>query len=399
MGKNGIYIAAGLIIAVILVGVGWSLGAKSTQNNIPEKAVSATGSASAQGLFSEEKPKDIITLKVNTPDSFHSGREIVMEKYGFLEREGIKLEYVGVIKTENQLAALQAGQIDVISGHPDRFINAIKGGFKIKGVVAGGFGHPIFPHHDMYVLENSPIREPKDLIGKKVATSPSQVGSWDLGCGGFYWSGYFKLNNISKDQVIPVNIPEPQHEQALKQGLVDVITAGPTYSAAYKKKGGFRKLWSSWDIAVGKNLSTSPIDKQFAEIGMSGFTEEFIKKNPEAVRRYVAAYVKAGAFTIDNHDISSEYVGALQGFPPNVEGEHHSQATGIVRDRALQLWIDWYEDIGRLKPGELKPQDLYTNEFNPYSVYKENDPVKNPTFYDTYQLEWAKKRNVSLPAK
>lgn len=394
MEKNRTYLISGLVVVIILAGtIGWSLG-KSDLNKVQEKSTGVVSAQSPEDLFSGEKPKDIITLKVPIPPTFHSGQEVIAEKYGFLEEEGIRLERVGVIPWADQLVALKTGTIDFVSAHPDFFINANKGGVRIKGVMTATFGHPIYPHHDIYVLENSSIKEPKDLIGKKVATSPSQVGSWDLGCGGFYWTAYFKEYNIPKDQVIPVNVPEPQHEQALRQGLVDAITAGPTYSAVYQKKGGFRKLWSSWDV-----FGNSPVDKQDAEIGMIGFTQEFIDKNPEAVRGLVRAYVKSQAWTNDNHEISAEYIGALNGWPPAVEGEHHLSATGLVRERALQQWIDWYEEIGLLKPGQIKLTDLYTNEFNPYNRYRVNDPVKNPTFYDTYQLEWAKKRDVNISSK
>ncbi len=147
------------------------------------------------------------------------------------------------------------------------------------------------------------------------------------------------------------------------------------------------------------SLFNTTKEKEDAEIFMVGFTDEFIQKNPEAVRRYVRASIKANDYTNDFHVTSAELVGALQGFEPNINAEHHYSATGLIQDSALQMWLDWYEEIGQLKPGQLKPQDLYTNEFNPFSEYKRNDPVKDPTFYDTYQLDWVKKRNESLPSK
>ena len=38
---------------------------------------------------------------------------------------------------------------------------------------------------------------------------------------------------------------------------------------------------------------------------------------------------------------------------------------GQLHDRELQIWIDWLVKDGVLKPGQLRPSDVYTNEFNP----------------------------------
>src|SRR5574340_896366 len=122
MENNRIYVVA--IIAVILAsGIGWNLGTKSTSNNVQEKSTTTTGSASASGLFSEEKPKDIITLRIPVQTtSFHLGYLVTADKYGFFEEEGIKPEYVLLPPGAGpQYAALKSGQIDMLSGHPDTF--------------------------------------------------------------------------------------------------------------------------------------------------------------------------------------------------------------------------------------------------------------------------------------
>lgn len=34
--------------------------------------------------------------------------------------------------------------------------------------------------------------------------------------------------------------------------------------------------------------------------------------------------------------------------------------------RPYQLWIDWLVKDGQLRPGQLVPSQVYTNELNPY---------------------------------
>ncbi|MFZ4855574.1 MAG: ABC transporter substrate-binding protein [Desulfuromonadaceae bacterium] len=361
-------VAVSLSLAIVSAGaVAWSVDKQSVTKG------KAAGQP-ANDLFAPQ-PKDVIELKVPTPTSFHSGVDIIAQKYGFFAREGIKLKYVGALDTPSlQIAALKAGQIDVLGGHPDIFINVIKGGFKVKGVVRSSLGNETYPHMSFFVRKDSGINSAKDLIGRKVAPGEGKAGSFDTSCGGFFWSRYLKENGIPRDKLVQVPLAEPQQEQALRQGLIDVSANGPTFAGNYLKRGEFKRLFTSWD------LFDTVTDKEDSEISFRGFTEDFIAKNPETVRRFVRAIVKANAWTLDHHLLSSEYVGQLQDFESSVTAEHHLAASGLIEDRPLKLWLAHFEEIGTLKPGQLRPTDLYTNEFNPFTAA--NSGKKYPSFFD-----------------
>ena len=36
-----------------------------------------------------------------------------------------------------------------------------------------------------------------------------------------------------------------------------------------------------------------------------------------------------------------------------------------LTDREFEMWIGWLEQDGQLKPGQIKPRDIYTNQFQP----------------------------------
>jgi hypothetical protein len=44
----------------------------------------------------------------------------------------------------------------------------------------------------------------------------------------------------------------------------------------------------------------------------------------------------------------------------------HGRVRSVVGVYNVARWIDWLVKDGKLKPGQLKPTDVYTNAFNPF---------------------------------
>ncbi len=40
---------------------------------------------------------------------------------------------------------------------------------------------------------------------------------------------------------------------------------------------------------------------------------------------------------------------------------------GVMRRRDFQLWIDWMARAGGLRSGQMEPDCVYTNRFNPFA--------------------------------
>lgn len=343
MGKSQIYIAVGIIIAVILiVAVGWGLGAKKTQDNVIEKPLPTAGAAL-------EKTKNTVTVRVPTPQSF--SELFIAEEKGFFEKEGIKIEYAGVIGAGQVAPAVLKGDIDFAVGHATTMINQIAGGAKVRSVVARTKTVKGYPHMSWFVLENSSIKTAKDIVGKKIAVAG--LG----GCAEYMTLEYLRLNGISdpRGKFDFVTMPDAQAEQALKQGLVDVVGIHDPFNTKLSKIGGFRFLFDDNEIHDGN-------------LGMCTYftSEKFINEHPDIVRKYVAAIAKAEDWINANHEdarkiaakrlsMDVEYVNGLNYY------EH-----GLFVELPMQTEINTLTRYERLKPGQITPSDVYTNEFNPY---------------------------------
>jgi ABC-type nitrate/sulfonate/bicarbonate transport system substrate-binding protein len=91
------------------------------------------------------------------------------------------------------------------------------------------------------------------------------------------------------------------------------------------------------------------------------FTEDFIKKNPDGVRKFIKAYKDAerwsNANPIESADITAKRIGL------DKSTTYYYNETGEIKDAVIQKWIDAMVADGDLKPGEFTSKDLYTDEF------------------------------------
>lgn len=295
------------------------------------------------------KAKALTPVRVPTPQGF--SELFIAEEKGFFENEGLKIEYAGVLTPAQTAPAVLKGDIDFAVGHATTMINQIAGGAKIRSVVARTQTVKGYPHMSWYVTENSSIRTVQDIVGKKIAVAA--LGA----CTEYMTLEYLRLNGISdpKGKFEFVTMPDSQAEQALKQGLVDVVGIHDPYSTKLSKTSGFRLLFDDTKIHDG-NLGMCTI-----------FTsEKFINEHPDTVRKFVAAIAKAEDWNNANHAEANKIVAKkLQIEEINVGGLNYYKH-GLFVEEPLQTEIDTLIRYERLTPGQISPQDVYTNEFNPY---------------------------------
>lgn len=202
---------------------------------------------------------------------------MIAEELGYFAEEGIKLEYVGTVPSPQLVASVVAGKIDVGAAHINRTIAGISAGAKIKAVVAGTETTQEIPHMVYVTLDNSPIKNAQDLVGKK-------VGIPTIGGRNEYTPyAYLKKNGITapKGKIEVIIMPEGNLEQALRQGDIDVagFHKNPGFLTA---RGGLKILFTDYDV--------------FGTVGGGTpfyFSEKFIKEKPDVVRRFVKAVAKA----------------------------------------------------------------------------------------------------------
>lgn len=356
MGKidKNVLALAGIFI-VIIAGVGLT---QLSDNNASNDAVNP---AAASVPKETVKPKEYTIIRSPNESGGFVKLAMIADEKGFFEEEGIKIEWTGKPAGggPGAMASIVGGSNDVASAAVSAIINAISRGVKVKAVA---------PEYEIiertsskrYVLENSSIRTAKDLVGKKLSVNTLKAAQE------YTIKEYLLQNGVPFDKVELVIVDSAKlgnpflAEALLRKGEVDAISASDVTEWKLLQTGDVRVLFTDYEVwgkASGKPAYV---------VG-----EEFMKKNPDAVRRYVSALAKAADFVNANPeealkiDLKRNYAGSDPETAKYINAQHYPEHA-LISEAQVKQWIDRMVKYGDLKEGQVTPSDIYTNEFNPY---------------------------------
>jgi ABC-type nitrate/sulfonate/bicarbonate transport system substrate-binding protein len=273
----------------------------------------------------------------------------------------IKLEWIG--NQTSGPASIQnaaTGQTDFGGAFNGAIAKLIASGAPIKSVI-GYYGSDKDTYTGYYVLNDSPIKSARDLIGKKVGMNTMGAHAE------FVLKEYLKRNGLTDDEIKKVTLvvlPPVNTEQALRQKQIDVAVLTGMLGDLAIQKGGVKKLFSDYDL-FGSFTAGSYV-----------FTEKFIQQNPHTVKKFVEATAKAieWARTHPREEVIARYESIIKkrGRKEDTNAIQFWKSTGIaakggiIQEKEFKIWVDWLKKNGEFKEGQVKVKDLYTNEFNPY---------------------------------
>jgi ABC-type nitrate/sulfonate/bicarbonate transport system substrate-binding protein len=214
-----------------------------------------------------------------------------------------------------------------------------------------------------YAVSDSPIRSARDFIGKKVTINT-------LGAHAeFALREYLVRGGLSREEISKVTmlaLPAANGEQALRGQQVDVACLGTIFRDKALERGGLRLVFSDYQLFGAFNA------------GSTVMSNRFIAENPNTVRKYVEAIGETIEWTRAHS--RTEVVARLESI---IVRRKRNEDTAIVKywtsttvgtprgrleDKDFQVWIDWLVQDGQISRGQVKPADIYTNQFQPGTV-------------------------------
>lgn len=272
----------------------------------------------------------------------------------------VNLKFVGTtISGPQDIQAVASKQVDVGGAFDGAVAKLALSGAPIKAVFAY-YGSDKGAYNGFYVLEDSPITTARDLIGKKIGVN-TLGGHNEAVINTYLLKEGLTWDEVKKVQLVP--LPPPNTDEALRKGQIDVAALTGQFRDQTKAKGGVREIFT--DAQIFGDFSA----------GTQVFRNDFIAKNPDAVRDYVNGVGKALEWTkstpIEQVHKKYEEIITKRGRNESTASIKYWKSVGVaspygkIQDSDFTRWEDWLVQTGAIKPGELDVSKIYTNEYNP----------------------------------
>lgn len=207
-------------------------------------------------------------------------------------------------------------------------------------------------------LKKTGIKSPRDLAGKKVGvpSASSQTTMLPL---------FWRSNNLKESDVTMIDMPVASMVPALLQGQVDAVLGSiDAYQIQAESQGAQLDVYRFADYGV-PTVSTSI----FA-------SNQWIKDNPELLRKFIAASLKGWSFALDN---PAQSVKDLKQVFPEMNEKLATQELAAITPLFCSggaryigkaedaLWAKSQELLAEVKllPAGQDPKTYYTHDYLP----------------------------------
>jgi sulfonate transport system substrate-binding protein len=295
--------------------------------------------------------KELFTIRIPTQTGFNEFD--IADELGYFKEEGLQIKYIGLINDSGKaIQATVTDNSDVFTGHPNTVVKAKLAGVKVIIVAPGMVDHPVLNHMNYFVKDGGAFQAADDIRKKPVKFAVSGINS----CTDLIALEWARINKVPAENLQFVIMPDDQQEQALKQGLVDIIDLHPPFIKKMQMDGGAKTIFTSWEV-VGTPAGGSSI---------RGFAEKFVKAHPKEVGGFIRAIVRAHHWINANQDEAIKILSKRLGQDPAKMTTFWYDENDWVLDSFMQAWISAMERQNQIEKGKVKPSDIYTNEYNPY---------------------------------
>jgi ABC-type nitrate/sulfonate/bicarbonate transport system substrate-binding protein len=274
----------------------------------------------------------------------------------------VKLKWIGNTSSGPQdIQAAVTGDIDFGGAFNGSILKLAAAGAPIKAVIAY-IGTDAQTSGGILTLASGPIRDAKDLVGRKIGVNTP--GAYQE----YLITVYLQKSGVSASdikKVIFVPAPPVTVAQLLRAGQLDAVFLEDILKEKLLAEGDARLLTTDYD--------------QLGSFGYAAYilTNRFIEQYPETSRKFVEGVARAIAWT--QSASREEVVARLEKILKERNRNEDRTAVrywksagvggkgGVIRPQEFESYLAWFEANGPLKPGQVRLSDVYTNQFNPFA--------------------------------
>lgn len=331
------------------------------------------GCSSSGSEEKSEKSEEVTTIRLAKTASGHIFNAIA-EEQGYLEDEGIKVEYVDMQNASDAFTTLEAGKVDILSNYGTNLpLQYISDGTDLT-VIAGYMLTGCMP---IFAKKGTQWNGIEDLIGKTVACEPNMFAV----SGPLLDLGYDPLNDITWLQ--------PENE-------VDRITAVEKGEADY----GLVGTSLNYEVLNNDNIEivayASDLLPNYSCCRVAAKTE-WVNENKNAVKSLLKAWIRAQEYYNTHHDeavsIVCDLVEADEDFVrAYMDNEHYNLDIDPMKTSVERAW-GYMDGLGLLDDGA---DEINIDDHINVDIYKaaldecqKEYGDEDPDFYEERQAQFA----------
>lgn len=285
----------------------------------------------------DSSQKENTLLRLGVMGSIDAVPLVIAQEKGYFEEEGVNLDLQIFKAAKDRDAALQAGELDgvlcdevAISIYQNSDID-----MKITGTTNGFW--------TLVAGKDSGIASVADLKGKKVGISENTMID--------YLADYIATENgIKASDIEKVAIPAmPARLEALKNNQIDAAILPAPFNDTAVADGG---------------IEVTKIYNKDIMISVTGFLQNVIDNNAEAIKGFYNAYNKAIEF-MNNNDIAEyeDVVISTVGYAEEMRGNiilPELKTNYLPAEENVQKVLDWSKNKGLLQK-DITAKDVISN--------------------------------------
>jgi NitT/TauT family transport system substrate-binding protein len=184
-------------------------------------------------------------------------------------------------------------------------------------------------NHAIVARKDLGIFLPQDLKGKKVATTQGITSD-------FFMDGFLAVRGIARKELTVVNLKPEELENAIVNGEVDAVSTFHPFLSQTQKKLGNKGI-TFFDEGLSYTATFNVVA-----------TQEFVRKNPDKVRKMLRALVKAEKMAKENPAAAQKLVAQFTGIAPSTVAE--------TRARKVPNYLDYiyFDGLKAVKPEAVR---------------------------------------------
>lgn len=288
----------------------------------------------------------------------------VAQAKGYFQKQGLQVTFVSTNASTGP-AALESGSVQFLNSSPTGFLSALAKGIPQVAIAADGLGNPLGIVVSKKFADANKLSDatPVEQVAKALGTSIGGASSANTKAQA---SMFLKTRGVDPTKVEWVSLPSPAaNKAALNSGQIDwFITSEPTpLSIEHAGEGVV--------VADPKRAPEWSADQSgYGELVVT--RKDYLEKNPEIAKKFVAAVQEATAYMsthLDDPELLNLTSKEMSGIPvPVLEAslQHAGWPTSAAMDDATwKKTLDFVNGLGVLTKVMTVTANDWTNTYVP----------------------------------